>query len=74
MRVSHVNFTHARLTWSELPDTAAYRIYRSTSPAALVDLEAETIEPIFEDAGVFTDGQDWYYQIRSIDACGNEGP
>lgn len=74
LRVDQVNSAHVRMTWSGLPDAASYRVYRSASPEALVDLEAETTEPVFEDAGAFADGQDWYYRIRSVDACGNEGP
>jgi hypothetical protein len=73
LRVSHVNLAHARLSWSELPDAAAYRIYRSDTPQAVVGLEAETGEALFEDADVFADGQSWYYLVDAVDACGNEG-
>jgi len=74
LQVDDVNLAHARLSWSELPDAAAYRVYRSGTPQAIVELEAETGETLFEDADVFADGQSWYYLVEAVDACGNEGP
>jgi hypothetical protein len=74
LRLANVNSAHARLFWSELPDAAAYRVYRSDAADVAFGLEAETGEDYYEDAGVFDDGQSWYYLVRSVDACGNEGP
>ena len=54
--------------------SAAYRVYRSATPEAIVDLEAETGETLFEDAEAFADGQTWDYLVEAVDACGNEGP
>jgi serine protease AprX len=74
LRVDPVNYAHARLSWSALPAAATYRIYRSAMPETVVDLEAESGEILFEDADVFADGQNWYYLIKAMDTCGNEGP
>jgi hypothetical protein len=72
LRLDNVNHAHARLSWSEMPDTAGYRIYRSDAPEIVFGLEAETGDVYYEDADVFADGQSWYYLVKSVDACGNE--
>jgi hypothetical protein len=74
LRLDSVNYAHARLTWSALPTAAAYRIYRSEAPDGLFDMRRESGETLYEDPGVFADGQNWYYLIKAVDACGNEGP
>jgi hypothetical protein len=74
LRLANVNHAHARLLWSELPEAFAYRIYRSDAADAVFGLETETGEINYEDEDVFGDGQSWYYLVRSVDACGNEGP
>jgi len=73
LRLDPVNYAHARLSWSALPTAATYRIYRSATPDTLFDLEAEGGGTLFEDADVFADGLNWYYLIKAVDACGNEG-
>jgi hypothetical protein len=64
----------ARLDWSATPGAAAYRVYRSATPEAGFAIQAEPLEPTWDDPGVMGDGQTWFYLIHAIDACGNEGP
>jgi hypothetical protein len=72
LHVVRVNRAHTRLTWSPAPDAAAYHVYRSSSPGGGFSAIASPVDALFEDPGAMTDGQDWYYLVRSADACGNE--
>ena len=69
-----VGGAHARVSWSATPGAAAYRVYRSSIPSGGFGLEVETIDLAYEDPNVLSDGQDWYYLVSAVDACGNEGP
>jgi len=65
---------HARISWSATPGAAAYRVYRSSTPSGGFGLEVETVDLFHDDPNVLGDGQDWYYLVNAVDACGNEGP
>jgi hypothetical protein len=72
LRVARVNRSHTRLTWSPAPAAAVHHVYRSSSPVGGFSAIASTVDALFEDPGAMTDGQDWYYLVRSADACGIE--
>ena len=72
--VEGVGGAHARVSWIAAPGAAAYRVNRSSTPNGGFVLEAETPELSYDDPDVLGDGQDWYYLVNAVDACGNEGP
>jgi hypothetical protein len=72
LHVARVNRAHTRLTWTPAPGAAVYHVYRSPSPDDGFSAIASPADALFEDPGAMTDGQDWYYLVRSADACDNE--
>jgi hypothetical protein len=72
--VDPVNRAHVRLTWSPTPGAALYRVYRGDSPTGAQQMIAATAGLLFESEGTLTNGLDAYYDVRAVDACGNEGP
>ncbi len=74
LAVDELNDAHARLTWASTAGAVAYRVYRSGQPDQnFVEHDGES-GTLFDDLDVFVDGQTWYYLVRGVDACGNEGP
>jgi hypothetical protein len=64
-----------RATWDDVAGASSYRVYRSLQPQ----------EPTFtssrsSDASALTldgdaaDGATWFYEVRAVNACGQEGP
>jgi hypothetical protein len=74
LRVEGVGGAHARVSWATTGGAATYRLYRSSTPSGGFVLETETADLSYDDADVIGDGQDWYYLVNAVDACGNEGP
>jgi hypothetical protein len=73
--VDLIGDAHVRLEWSGAASATTYRIYRSTSPQpGTFGLLAETSELLFEDLGEGANQNDYFYQVRGVNACGNEGP
>lgn len=66
---------HVRLSWPAATGGATYRILRSLTPdpadfAAL----AETPELFHDDSGAGANRETYYYLVRGLNACGQEGP
>ena len=75
LRVDQVASTHVRLSWPAVASATSYRIYRSTSPdPATFGVLAETASTVFEDVGEATNANTYYYLVRPLNACGQEGP
>jgi fibronectin type 3 domain-containing protein len=74
LQLGGINRAHARLSWSGTPAASFYRVYRSTLADAGFVVKAETDETEHDDPEIYADGQNWFYLIRAVDACGAEGP
>lgn len=66
---------HVRLSWQAAPGSASYRLLRSITPdpadfAAL----AETPDLFHDDPGAGSDRETYYYLVRGLNTCGQEGP
>jgi hypothetical protein len=75
LRVDLVNHAHVRLSWASAGDATSYRIYRSPTPLA-VDFVAvaETGGTVWEDASQGANANGYFYLVRGLNACGDEGP
>ncbi len=60
------------LSWSAVPDAAAYRIYRSPVTRGGYVLVGETSGTAYDDTGLIN-GKPYYYVVTAVDAAGNEG-
>ena len=74
LMVAGVNRTHLQLEWEPTPGASKYHVYRAASPDETFDLDEHSNQTVFEYPNVFRDGETWYYTVRAVDACGNEGP
>ena len=70
-----VNRAHVRLSWPAVADATQYRVYRSATPdpAGFV-LLGETAALYYEDAGEGGTLNAYYYLVKGVNACGQEGP
>jgi hypothetical protein len=69
-----VNYAHVRLSWPAVADASLYRIYRSASPGpAGFSLLTETSGLSFEDAGEGGTLNSYYYLVKGVNACDQEG-
>jgi len=70
-----INKAHLRLAWDAVSGASGYRIFRSTSPqAGTFVLLAETSSTSYEDLNQGGNGNSYYYLVRAINGCGQEGP
>jgi hypothetical protein len=69
-----VNRAHVRLEWSAATGAQVYRIYRADSAVGVFQLVGSTDALTWEDPDALTSTIDFYYDVRAVDACGNEGP
>ena len=66
---------HLRLTWNAAPDAASYQVLRSLTPVPEDFAElASTDELRHDDTGAGADRETYFYLIRPIGACGQQGP
>jgi len=56
------------MTWQPCGGAKRYRVYRRSAPGAAESVVAETAETAWTDS----DASSGYYQIRPVDACGDE--
>lgn len=69
-----VNEAHVRLTWAPSSTAAKYRVYRSQFKEGPFYQVAELTGTLWDDRDQMGDSANRYYRIRTVDACGNEGP
>lgn len=66
---------HVRLEWAATAGADEYRVYRSASPEpGSFELLDETGGLDDLDLGAAVDGNTWFYLLRGVNACGQEGP
>lgn len=64
-----------RATWNAVPNASTYRVYRSVEPQAGSFADYRSGEsPALTLAGDAVDGERWFYQVRAVNVCGQEGP
>ncbi len=69
------NHAHVRLAWPAAAGATTYRVYRSATPqAGGFTLLATTGGLVFEDLDQQQNATTWFYLVRGINACGQEGP
>ena len=74
VQVDLVNRAHVRLSWPAVADATLYRVYRSLSPdPATFFLLAETDTLSHEDAGEGGTFNNYYYLVKGVNACNQEG-
>ncbi len=74
VQVDLVNLAHVRLNWPAVADATLYRIYRSSTPdPSDFYLLAETDQLSHEDLGEGGTFNNYYYQVRGVNACDQEG-
>jgi len=75
VQVELVNYAHVRLSWPAVADATLYRIYRSASPdpATFIQQLAETDRLSHEDAGEGGTLNSFYYLVKGVNACDQEG-
>jgi hypothetical protein len=75
LTVGLVGDAHVRLEWSMTTGAASYRVYRGPDPQpGSFDALAETGTEFHEDLGEGASPDTWFYLVRGLDLCGNEGP
>jgi hypothetical protein len=64
-----------RATWDDVPGASSYRVYRSLQPQEPTFTSSRSSDAsaltLAGDAG---DGTTWFYKVRAVNACGQEGP
>ncbi len=71
---ANVARTHVRLTWSAPSDAATYHVYRSATPQSPGTGLATTTGTYYDDLGAVVTPDSYFYLVRGVNACGNEGP
>jgi len=75
LMVGVVGHAHVRLSWQPGPGAVEYAVYRSASPqpGSFTSL-GRTTELRFDDLGAGSSRDTWFYLVKGVNACGNEGP
>ena len=69
------NHAHVRLVWPAASGSTSYRVYRSATPGpGGFTLLATTSGLIYEDLDQQRDATTWFYLVRGVNPCGQEGP
>ena len=75
LRVTIAGGAHVRLAWEPVPETPRYRVYRALAPElGGFSSIGETGGTAFDDLGQGADLETYFYLVRGINACGQEGP
>ncbi|MEW5807434.1 MAG: hypothetical protein AB1756_08835 [Acidobacteriota bacterium] len=74
LKVKMVNHAHVRLFWEATPGATKYRIYRSTSPNGVFTLLKETDGLFYDDLNQGNNATNYYYSVRGVNPCNQEGP
>jgi hypothetical protein len=73
VQVGMINHAHVRLSWEATYGASTYRIYRSDDPQSGYIMLDETDELIFDDNNEGGNSNSYYYKVRGVNACGQEG-
>ena len=74
LRLDLVGDAHVRLDWDAVPAATGFRVYRSLSAdPATFGLLGETGSILYEDIGAGAGAGNYYYQVRGVNACDQEG-
>ncbi|MEW5807435.1 MAG: hypothetical protein AB1756_08840, partial [Acidobacteriota bacterium] len=74
LRAKMVNYAHLRLYWEATSGATTYRIYRSTAPNGEFIMLGETSELFYEDLNQGGNANSYYYKVRGVNPCNQEGP
>ncbi len=75
LQLDRVGAAHVRLRWPVTAASASYRVLRSADPQpAGFGLLASTAQLWFEDVGAGANQETYFYLVRGVNECGNEGP
>lgn len=75
LKVSLIGYAHVSLKWNAVASATQYNIYRSPSglPGTFT-LRANTSALTLEDLGAGAGSDSWFYQVKAVNACQQEGP
>jgi fibronectin type 3 domain-containing protein len=75
LRADFVNHAHVKLHWNSVSSATSYRVYRSDlpQPGTFVQI-GETESVSFEDLDQGNNENSYYYVVRPVNACDQEGP
>lgn len=66
---------HIRLEWPPVPGAASYRTLRAPSPQpGAFSTLATTAAPLHEDLDQALNSTTWFYLVRALNPCNQEGP
>lgn len=75
LAVSLVGDAHVRLAWGADSGVSLHRVYRSLGPEpGGFSAIGETADQRFDDLGQGADRENYFYLVRGLNACGQEGP
>ncbi|MFN7964079.1 MAG: fibronectin type III domain-containing protein [Acidobacteriota bacterium] len=74
LRIQPAVGTTVRLNWNGVAGASKYRVYRSATPNGGFAQRLEVSTITGDDLGTATDGANWFYLVRAVNACGQEGP
>ena len=67
--------TDLRASWDPVAGASSYRVYRSGQPQEPTFTDARSsAASAFTLAGDAADGATWFYKVRAVNACDQEGP
>lgn len=73
LRIDMVNYAHVRLSWEATYGATTYRIYRSEDPQGEFVLLGEMDELLYDDMNEGGNANSYYYLVKGVNACGQEG-
>jgi len=75
LAVSLVGGAHVRVAWGHESGAPRHRVYRSLGPEpGGFSPIGETTGNLFDDLGQGADRESYFYLVRGVNACGQEGP
>ena len=75
LAVDRIGSAHLRLAWSADPDATMYRVYRSNSPLpGAFGSIGEAGAALHDDLDAGANRETYFYVVRAVSACGDEGP
>ena len=74
LRAEMVNHAHLRLSWQPPAGAVTYRIYRATAANGIFTLLAETSSLFYDDLNQGGNAINYYYKVRAVSPCNQEGP
>jgi hypothetical protein len=75
LEVARLNGAHVRLSWQSTAGAATYRLYRSLAPQpGSFGPLGDAAMPSFDDLGAGANRETYFYLVRGLNLCGQEGP